>query len=84
METHLKNAIIQFIANEFKLEPQNINEDLSFLDDLGLGKDQTQDLLSRLQEALDFIIPTDSPNIDTLGDLFDLLKPEEEGTTELS
>lgn len=84
METHLKNAIIQFIANEFKLEPENINDDLSFLDDLGLSHDQTQDLLSRLQEALDFIIPETGSEIETVGDLFDLLKSEEENEPELT
>ncbi len=84
MEAHLKNAIIQFIANEFKLEPQNIKEDLSFLDDLSLSHEQTQDLLTRLQESLDFIIPEGNLNIDTLGDLFELLKVDPEGEPELT
>ncbi|MEK9201095.1 MAG: acyl carrier protein [Patescibacteria group bacterium] len=84
MESHLKKAIIEFVANEFKLVPQNITDDLSFTDDLNLSSDQTQDLLTRIQEALDFIIPTDSLNIETVGDLFDLLKPDAEVEPEIT
>ena len=84
MESHLKKAIIEFVANEFKLVPQNITDDLSFTDDLNLSSDQTQELLTRIQEALDFIIPTDSLNIETVGDLFDLLKPDAEVEPEIT
>lgn len=81
MPPHLKDAIIQFIANEFKLQPETISEDLSFADDLSLSPEEVIDLLQRLQDALDFVLPEDT-KVQSLGDLFETIKTDspEEGS----
>jgi len=68
---NLKTAIIEFIKDEFRLEPTAVTEDLHFLADLNLTPGSLSDLLARMQEALDFSLPEDKTNtIQTLEDLF--------------
>lgn len=78
MDINLKNAIIHFLANEFKLDPETIGPDLQF-SDLGLTQPEVLDLLNRLQEALDFALPEDKlSGIQTIEDLLLLVDPDSE------
>ncbi len=71
-------AIIQFLANEFQLDPDHLNPDTSFTDDLGLTSEQLTDLLQRLQESLGIILPEDKvPTIITIGNLLDLYEEDD-------
>lgn len=60
MTSNLHRAIIEFLANEFHLEPDAVGEDLNFDSDLHLSPQQLTDLLQRLQDALDFTLPEDA------------------------
>lgn len=71
---NLKTAILEFLGNEFKLEPKNIGEDLSFTADLNLDPQSLWDLLQRMQDALNFSLPEDrGRDITSLEDLFTAL-----------
>lgn len=75
---NLKSAIIQFLANEFKFEPDSLSMDTSFSQDLGLSEPQLSDLLQRLQDSLNFILPEDATStITTIGQLVAQVEPEE-------
>lgn len=75
MSPHLKTAIIEFLANEFKLQPGNVNPDTSFTTDLGLSPVELAELLQRLQDALNIILPEDRvPQINTVADLTDAVE----------
>lgn len=74
MFPNLKTAILEFIANEYKLDPETIGEDLNFQTDLNLTPDEFTSLLQRLQDSLDFTLPEDKVvQIVTLEDLFGVL-----------
>ena len=78
MDINIKSAIIHFLANEFKLEPETITKDLQF-QDLGLSQAQVQDLLGRMQDALSFDLPEDkASDIVTIEDLFRVIDPDDE------
>ena len=77
MPPNLTAAIYEFLANEFKLDPKAIGDDLSFTSDLGLDPSALSDLLARLQEALDFTFPEDKiGHLDTIEDLLHLVDPQ--------
>jgi acyl carrier protein len=79
MNRQLQNAIIQFIADEFRLDPDNIDSDLDLKVDLKLNPEQISDLLQRIQDSLNFTIPDEKVNhISTINDLFDSLSEENE------
>lgn len=74
MPSKLKSAILDFLANEFKLDPNTLGEDINFYTDLSLDQPAVLDLLIRLQETLDFNLPEDKlGQISTIEDLFLLL-----------
>lgn len=75
MTSQLKTAIVEFLANEFKMAPDQLTEDLSFSADLKLSPDQFQDLLQRLQDSLSFILPENAV-INTVLDLLALTEEE--------
>jgi len=77
MTPQLKTAIIEFLANEFKMAPDNLTPDLSFSTDFGLTPSELQDLLQRLQDSLSFILPED-PEIASVSDILKLVSDEEE------
>lgn len=60
----LKEAIIQFLANEWKQNPENINIDTVLAD-----FNWNQEVLERMQEALDITLPDDHEELVTVGDL---------------
>lgn len=68
-----RNAVIQFLANEWQKNPADLTADLILSD---MSSDDT--LLSRLQEALDITIPVDIADIITVGDLLEAVDPIEE------
>ena len=77
MPPNLKTAILEFVANEFKLDPGTVTPDLNFQTDLNLTPPQLVDLLDRLQESLDFTLPEDkAATIASIEDLFTALDPE--------
>ena len=78
MQPPLKTAILEFLANEFKLNPDGLAEDINFRTDLNLSPNDISDLIERLQDALDFTFPEGEniSQINTLGDLFTLLDIE--------
>ena len=76
MTPQLKTAIIEFLANEFKMTSESLTPVLSFSSDLGLSPSQLQDLLQRLQDSLSFILPEDSV-VSTVSDLLELTNEED-------
>lgn len=71
-------AIIQFLANEFQLNPEHLNPDTSFTADLGLSPEQVTDLLQRLQESLGVILPEDKiQGLTTIGNLLELFEEDD-------
>lgn len=76
MPPQLKTAIVEFLANEFKMTPDSLTPDLSFTTDLGLSPVQLQDLLQRLQDSLNFIFPEDSV-VNTVSDLLEATEEED-------
>lgn len=68
-----RNAVIQYLANEWQKNPSDLTSDLVLSD---MSSDET--LLSRLQEALDITIPVDFSEINTVGDLLEAVDPVEE------
>lgn len=70
----LKQAILEFLANELHLETPAITAEASFAE-LGVDATQLADLLSRLQESLGIILPEDKvATMTTVGDLLDLVE----------
>lgn len=79
MESNLKNAILQFLGNEFQMDPAAIREDLNFEIDLGLNQAEVADVLQRLQDALDFPAPEEKlTQVHSIEDLFRILGIETE------
>lgn len=78
MNPNLEKAIIEFLANEYQLPPESVIPDTDFHIDLNLTQDQLNDLLTRMQDALDFTLSEDRmPGIHTVSDLFASLQPED-------
>jgi acyl carrier protein len=78
MNPNLEQAIIQFLANEFHLQPEDVLPDTDFHLDLNLTPDQLTDLIERMQDALDFILAEDKVNeIKTVADLLASLEPDD-------
>jgi acyl carrier protein len=78
MNPNLEQAIIQFLADQFQLSPENIIPDTDFRQDFNLDEDQLTDLIGRMQDALEFTLPEDKiAEIHTVGDLFNSLHPED-------
>lgn len=74
----VRTAIIQFLSNEFRLDPNRLNPDTSFAADLGLSPEQLTDLLQRLQESLGIILPEDKvPAITSVGQLLDIFEEDD-------
>lgn len=77
MENNLKSAVIHFLANEFKLQPETVGTDLNFELDLNLTPQEVYALIQRLQEALDFTLPEERINsIQTIEDLLRIIDPD--------
>lgn len=85
MNPQLHTAILEFLGNEFKISPGDLIPETNFFLDLNLTPDQLSDLLQRLQDALNIILPEDKvPQISTIGDIFSALENEPaEGEPEL-
>lgn len=74
---NIKAAIIQYLANEFQLEPEGVTADLNFNLDLGLDNKQLLDLLQRLQESLGIVLPEErTETITTVGELLNLIEDD--------
>jgi acyl carrier protein len=77
MNPNLERAIIQFLANEFHLRPEDILPDTDFYLDLNLNKEQLADLFERMEDALNFILTEDKiGEIKTVSDLMISLEPD--------
>jgi acyl carrier protein len=77
MNPNLERAIIQFLANEFHLQPEDILPDTDFYLDLNLNKEQLADLFERMEDALNFILTEDKiGEIKTVSDLMISLEPD--------
>jgi acyl carrier protein len=77
MNPNLEQAIIQFLANEFHLQPENVLLDTDFYTDLNLTKQQLTDLIERMQDALNFILVEDKiGEIKTVSDLLTSLESD--------
>ncbi len=75
----IKTAIIQFLSDEFHLDPEGLNPDTAFEADLGLSSSQLADLLQRLQDSLNIILPEDKlDSITTVNSLLELMEEENE------
>ncbi len=73
----LKQAILEFLGNEFKLEGHDLAADTTFAE-LGASGAQLTDLLHRLQDALEIILPEEKVStIETVGDLLNVVEEEE-------
>lgn len=77
MNPNLQQAVIQFLADEYHIRPEDIIPDTDLMTDFGLSPDQLTDLIGRMQDALDFILPEDKiSDIKTVSDLLTSLEPE--------
>ena len=77
MNPNLKIAILEFLANEYHLPAADISSDTGFYSDLKLNADEVADLLTRMQDALNFTLSEDKLwEIRTIDDLFLALDPE--------
>ena len=77
--SNIAPAIIEFLADEFKLDPSQVSPDTDLSVDLNLTPDQISDLLQRLQDALNFTLPDELlPKITSVGDLLAAVNPETE------
>lgn len=75
----LKQAVLEFLANELHLEVSALNEESTFAE-LGVDETYQADLLERLQESLGIILPEEkASSIATIGDLLDAVEEQEEG-----
>ena len=71
----VKTAIIQFLSDEFHLDPEGLNPDTAFEADLGLSSQQLADLLQRLQDSLNIILPEDKlDSLTTISNLLELIE----------
>jgi N utilization substance protein B len=61
-----KDAILNFLANEWHCDPKDLNEEKSI----------TEADLIKIQDALGLEIPEEENKIETLGDLLNILVPE--------
>lgn len=79
MNPNIEQAITQFLADEFHVDPKDVLLDTDFALDFGLNPDQLADFIERLQDALELVIPEEKiESIKTVGDLFASLTPETE------
>ncbi|OGD10622.1 hypothetical protein A2397_06090 [Candidatus Amesbacteria bacterium RIFOXYB1_FULL_44_23] len=79
MNPNLSHAIMLFLANEFHMSPEDVLPDSDLALDFDLTPEQISDLLDRMQDALDFILPEDKiADIHTISDLLQALNPENE------
>lgn len=77
MNPNLKHAILEFLANEYHLEMDTVDEDVEFATDLNLKPEEITELLGRLQDALDFTLPEEHiAEVDSVGDIIRLLESE--------
>jgi acyl carrier protein len=75
---NIKTAIIQFLANEFHLEADNITEDTGLDTDLGLNKLQISDLLRNMQDSLNITLPEEEfESITTVGEILTAIEADE-------
>jgi acyl carrier protein len=81
MNPNLQTAILEFLGNDFHLDPQKITPDLNFQADLHLNPDQLSELLQHMQDALNFTIPEEKiDSITSIADLFAAIAQSEEET----
>jgi acyl carrier protein len=79
MNHQLETAIIQFVANEYQLDPDAINQDTDFLIDLNLNPEQLTQLIQKMQDSLNFILPEEKiASVNTIGDIIKILTPEDD------
>lgn len=84
MNPNLEQAIIQFLADEFHQSPESVIHDTDFFTDFNLSEDQFMDLIARMQDALEFVLPEEKiTEIHTVGDLLICLQPEEPNANNL-
>lgn len=82
MNPNLEHAIIEFLANEFHLQSEDLIADTDFRIDLNLNEDEFLQLLTRIQDALEFVLPEDKiAEIHTVGDLLNSLHTDEPDPT---
>ncbi len=75
----LKQAIIEFLANELHLETSAITAETLFAE-VGVEASALPDLLHRLQDALGIILPEDKvADITVVGDLFAAVEDQDGG-----
>jgi len=78
MHPNLKTALINFLANEFKMDPEAIHPDLNFSSDLNLSETDMSHFFQRLQDALSVDLPEEKiPLLTTVGDLLQALEEED-------
>ncbi|KKS32546.1 MAG: hypothetical protein UU93_C0006G0025 [Candidatus Amesbacteria bacterium GW2011_GWA2_42_12] len=72
----LSKAILEFLSDDLHLSVDSLTPETSFAD-LGLSPVQTQNLLSKMQDALGMILPEDKiATILTIGDLLNISEEE--------
>ena len=75
---NIRNAVIQYLANEFQLEAVGVTLDLNFKIDLNLDEKQLGDLLQRLQDSLGITLTEDKiAQVSTVGDLLNLIEDDQ-------
>ncbi len=66
----MKNRIMQIIAEQFEIDLEDLNEDMSFSDDLEADSIQIMELIMELEEEFDTEFDEeDIESIETIGDV---------------
>lgn len=74
----IQKAIREFLSDEFKIDPDHLNPDTTFAD-LGVSPSELVDLLQRLQDSLNIILPEEKiSHITTVGQLLDIVSEEDD------
>lgn len=71
----MKEKVLEVIANQFGLDVDELNEDLSFKEDLEADSIQLMELIMTLEDEFDTEIDEeDIESIETVGDVIDYIE----------
>lgn len=71
----MKDKVLEIIAEQFGVDIDELNEDLSFKDDLGADSIQLMELVMTIEEEFDTEIDEDDIlSIETIGDVVDYIE----------
>lgn len=73
MIDELREKIYEIIAHKGGVEPEDINRDTFFEDDLNLGEMDLLDIITEIEEIFEIEVDTGDEQVDNVGDLIDII-----------